>query len=188
MKCVLSLFAILSFWLPLTAQEPIGNRKTIGGHDDDRKPVIVFQYIGRPSFRIHVNQDRTLVYEGTQYVKTRGKVVARVSDGQFQQLLSAFQSARFFSLRRVYNFESGCTAGGSEGPWISLTLRKGKRIKTVDHDLGCDWGGKRFRQDMNRLLQLEKRIDEILNIEQWIGTESERNRLPNPLARPPKGL
>ena len=185
MKFVCLLFLLLTFWLPWPAQE---SASSVDTEKQSRaiESVIMFQHSGNPSYKIYLANDRALVYEGIANVKTKGKILTEITDEQFQQLLSAFKDAKFSSLGRAYDFKNGCTAGLSEGPWITLTFQTGKKVKSIKHDMGCKWGDEKFVREMNTLTQLERRINEILNIEQWIGTQEERNKLQNPLALPRK--
>jgi hypothetical protein len=186
MKFILLLLLLLTFWLPSAAQKPDSNSNTARQTGTSVEPVITYEYSGGPSYNIYVTNDRTLVYEGHEYVKTKGKVTAKITDIQFQELMSSFKNAGFFSLRDSYNSKGGCASMGSEGPWVKLVLRTGKRVKSIDHDLSCDWGSKKFTRGVKTLVRLENRIHDILDIDQWIGTEEERSKLPDPLLLPKK--
>lgn len=180
----LCLLVISSF--PLSAQTQPGNKNGADHSQVLSDSVITIQHSGRPSYRIDIANDGTLVYDGFASVKTNGKLTTKITPKQLDQLLKEFEKAKFLSLRDSYNFESGCTAGGFEGPWIELTLRVGRKVKTINHDLECICGDKEFVRELKVLRRLGSRIHEILNIDQWIGTMEERSKLPNPLAIPKK--
>jgi uncharacterized protein DUF6438 len=143
---------------------------------------IVFERTEGPTYKVEISRDRKLVYQGFRDVKTKGRVVARITDDQVTSLLTEFRRARVFSLRNSYaDLEDGCTSWVSDFPTVSVTLSIGRSKKKIRHYLGCTFGNRKLMRDLKILTRLEKRFDEIINIEQWIGTEEERNNLPDPM-------
>ena len=180
MKFIFSLSLLLTFWLPSSAQRVAGDSNKTGQSAASLKPVITYEFSEGPAYKIYISSDRTLVYEGIEGVKTKGKITTKITDIQFQQLMEAFKNAGFSSLRNSYNLKNGCTSGTSDSAWVTITLRSGTSVKSIDHYLGCYGGNTKFVRGLTALTRLEKRIHNILNIEQWIGTEEERSMLPDP--------
>jgi hypothetical protein len=104
-----------------------------------------------------ISGDGTVVYEGEEFVKVKGKRTAHISPDKVQELLSEFEQIDYFSLKDHYT-----KAAVADHPSAITSLTIGENSKTVEHDHG----------DISapeELAQLERRIDEIVNSEQWTG-------------------
>jgi hypothetical protein len=72
------------------------------------------------------------------------------------KLISDFEQADYFSLNDSYT-----SFGVSDMPFVTTSIRIGGRTKTVRHYLGD-------RSAPEQLTELENKIDEIVNSDQWI--------------------
>ncbi len=130
-----------------------------------------------PNYKVTIWGDGRLIYEGIKYVKTEGTITAKVATKQFQELMAAFRKAKYFKLRDSYAYEKdGCTAMVSDEFWAYTTIQINSRKKSIRHYMGCYEGSDKFNLELQRLTELENKIDEIIKIEQWIGTKEERNK------------
>lgn len=139
-----------------------------------------------PSYKVKIFGNGKLIYEGVRYVKIKGKISTEVTTKQFQELMAEIIKAGYFSLRNSYaDGKDGCTAMSSDDSWAFISIQINKRKKSVKHYLGCLGGNNKFDRELQRLSELEKRIDEIVKIEHWVGTVEERRKFeylkrPNP--------
>lgn len=128
-----------------------------------------------PSYKIEIYGDGKFIYQGKDFVKTKGKVTGTVTTEQLEQIISEVEKARFFSMRSSYEKE-GCTTMATDSPWVYTSIQINKKKKSISHYTGCDGGNKQFSSGLQRLKKLEDKIDAIVNIEKWIGTEVERSK------------
>ncbi|MFC1983355.1 DUF6438 domain-containing protein [Chloroflexota bacterium] len=109
-----------------------------------------------PEYQLTVYGNVTLVYEGKRFVRIEGKRTAIISEEKVRQLLSEFKEIDYFSLNDSYE---EFMATDMPSAFTSLTI-DGK-TKTVRHYHG-DFSAPK------ELTELEKKIDEIVNSNQWI--------------------
>src|SRR5262245_59761798 len=118
-----------------------------------------------PIYRLTAYRDGSVVYEGEEYVKTKGHATGRVSPEQLTALDDLFQKAGYLALRDQYT-EYRVT----DMPSVNTSYSAGGKTKAVKHYLG-DSSAPRA------LTEVEDGIDRIVHVEQWIGTEKEREDL-----------
>jgi len=109
-----------------------------------------------PVYRLTVLGDGAVIYEGIRFAQVQGTMQTTISEDKIRQLVSEFQKIDYFSLRDSYE-ERNVTDMPSA--FTSLTINGDK--KTVRHyhgDLGAP----------KELTELENKIDEIVNSNQWI--------------------
>lgn len=130
------------------------------------------------AYKVKILADGTLFYEGTVNVKIKEKTSAKLTKAQLKRLVAEFKKARYFTLHSSYVKEKdGCDLL-SDAPLVYTSIQYEGRKKSVKHDLGCysATGNKRFTAELTRLTDLENAVDEIININQWIGTIDERKQ------------
>ncbi|MBW4658399.1 MAG: hypothetical protein KME15_06975 [Drouetiella hepatica Uher 2000/2452] len=115
-----------------------------------------------PVYQLTVYGDGRVVYEGTAFVAVIGKRTAQISPEQVQQLVTAFETANFFSLENQYVAE----ATDLPGAWTSISSNgQSKRVWRY---------GSSDRPELNNaprsLTELENQIDQIVNSQQWVGS------------------
>ncbi|MDQ4122238.1 MAG: hypothetical protein M3209_12430 [Acidobacteriota bacterium] len=104
-------------------------------------------------------------------------IKSKISKEQLRQLISEFEKIDFYSLNST--FESPDKNSQSDCPelWFdsattvtSITI-KGK-TKQVEHYHGCQGS-----EAMKKLTNLENKIDETVNIKQWVDCNKGKNRI-----------
>jgi len=108
---------------------------------------------GCPAYQLTVYGDGTVIYEGSAYVEVRGVQITHIPRSKVQELIQEINKANFFALEHRY--ESPVT----DLPTITVLVRLGLSTKTVV----------RYGKGPAALLCLERKIDEIANVDQWIG-------------------
>ena len=109
-----------------------------------------------PEYKLTIYGDGSVIYEGTRFVMVEGKRTITISEEKVRQLLSEFKKIDYFSLND--NYEE-FMATDMPSAFTSLTV-DGK-TKTVRHYHG-DFSAPK------ELTELENKIDEIVNSNQWI--------------------
>lgn len=120
-----------------------------------------------PSYELTIYEDGRVEYDGRDYVKTKGKVSSKVDAAKLEAVREAFRSAQFFSLG---NYKYDPKKDPTDGPSAVLYYAEAGRAKVVDH-----YGGS--GRAPASVGTLEDAIDSLLDVEQWIGTDSEREAL-----------
>ena len=130
-----------------------------------------------PVYKVEIHGNGKLIYEGINYVKLEGQVTAELTKEQLHELISEINKAKYFTLRNSYvNERDGCTSIVSDRSWVYTTIQIKRRRKSIKHYVGCHEGSNQFSLDLQRLKRLEDKIDEIIKIDQWIGTKEERSK------------
>ena len=121
-----------------------------------------------PVYKLTVYRDGTVEYEGEQYVKTQGKATGHLAPDRVAQLDQLFTSHGYLGLADKYEDYSV-----TDMPSVLTSYTPaGGATKTVSHYLGDGHAPK-------ALGEVEDGIDKIVGVEQWIGTEDEREKLAN---------
>ncbi len=131
-----------------------------------------------PSYTLTISADGSVVFNAKAYWVTENKVhrqkesgviLSKVSREQLLQLISEFEKASYFSLRDSYKEENECPGGiATDSPTIYTSFQINGRRKAISHYYGCVGEGSVFSRYPPELVKLEKRIDEIVNTEQWM--------------------
>ena len=114
-----------------------------------------------PVYRLTILGDGTVIYEGIRFAQVQGTNKTIISEDKIRQLVSEFQKIDYFSLRDSYE-ERNVTDMPSA--ITSLTINGNK--KTVRH----------YHGDLStptELTELEDKIDEIVNTNQWIKSSTQ---------------
>ena len=117
-----------------------------------------------PVYRVEIYRDGTLAYHGEHFVKTRGDATGHVTPAQLAALDQLFASAHYFDLADRYD-EDDVT----DAPTATTSYRLGDKQKSIHHYYGD-------RNAPEDLAKVEDGIDRIIGIEQWIGSEAEREQ------------
>ena len=121
-------------------------------------------YGGCPTYTLTINADRKVLYNGGRDVKQNGKVESRISQEKLKELIAAFKEINYFDLQSRYDFGSeACPGYSHDMPSAMTSLTLNKKKKTVNHSYGCS-GSK----ELGNLTWLEKKIDDAVNVDQWI--------------------
>ena len=109
-----------------------------------------------PDYTLTIQGDGTVTYEGRQFVRIEGTRTATISEAKISQLLSEFEKVDYFSLNNSYE-----KLEATDMPSAITSLTINGKTKTVRHYHG-DFSAP------EKLTELENKIDEIVNSDQWI--------------------
>jgi hypothetical protein len=110
-----------------------------------------------PVYKLTITGNGTVVYEGRDFVEVKGEQTSSISPAQVQDLVAAFEQADFLTLTDY--MEQKVT----DLPYAITSITIGGQTKTVNHYYGDD-------SAPQELIDLESKIDEIVNSKQWTGT------------------
>lgn len=152
---------------PLSAAETPTNKQTIVNPSQPiSQPVALtlertacFGFC--PMYKLTVYGNGKVVYEGNRFVKVTGIQTTTISQTAVRSLIAEFQKINYFKLQDTY------IGGHTDAPSAITSLMMGKRQKTVNHYLASP-------NAPAQLTELEKKIDAVVNSQQWIGTDAER--------------
>ena len=139
------------------ANEPSSEPTSTAIHDDlviklERTPC----FGNCPVYSLMIKGDGTVIYSGVQFVKITGIQESTISIDAVEQLLMEFEKADYFSLNDSYT-----KFGKSDMPSANTSISLGGQTKSVNHYLGDSTAPE-------SLTELEDKIDEIVNSDQWI--------------------
>jgi hypothetical protein len=118
-----------------------------------------------PVYKLTVYRDGAVEYEGDRWVKTRGKATGTLPPETIGALDELFQSRGYLQLADKYtDYEV------TDAPSVNTSYSFGGKTKRIEHYLGDGHAPK-------ALGEVEDGFDRIVHIEQWIGTEQEREKL-----------
>jgi hypothetical protein len=141
-----------------------------------------------PIYDLSIQSDGKVLFEGRFWTEIKGKATDKITEEQFEQLISEIEKANFFSLKNNYNYDSNnCPTIATDFPSVKLHIKLDGKEKTINHYLGC-WEEKREEklqnnsneirvsdEDLSKLIfpqqlyKLENKIDEIVGTKEWIG-------------------
>lgn len=114
-----------------------------------------------PIYKLTIYGDGRVVYEGERFVKETGTRTTKISRAAVRQLVKEFKQVNYFTLSDSY------TGGHTDAPSAITSLTLGKQQKTVNHYMAAP-------DAPETLKALEDKIDQVVNSQQWIGTDEER--------------
>lgn len=134
---------------------------------------------GRLMYKVEIQPDGKVVFEGTEYTKLKGKTESKLEKEKMEQLLTEIETSDFFSLDSAYGYRfKNCASTLTHYDWVKIHIKLNEKEKTIDHDLGCfDISYAELREEINRkdrifpqkLYKLENKIDEIVETKRWVG-------------------
>jgi hypothetical protein len=107
-------------------------------------------------YTLTIYSNGTVVYEGEEFVATKGRVETTISQEKIKQLILGFEEVDYFSLNNDY-IERTIT----DAQTVITSITIDRKTKTIEH----------YHGDLNapeQLTKLENKIDEIVNSNQWI--------------------
>lgn len=117
-----------------------------------------------PVYKLTMQRDGTVTYDGKQFVKVIGHRSRRIPADRFQKLVHEIQRIGFFSFKDEYFSKQnpdGSTEVITDQPTRITTVRAGKFRKSV----------KNYYGGPESLAHLEKLIDNIAGSSAWIGRD-----------------
>ena len=109
-----------------------------------------------PVYTLTIQGDGTVVYEGKDFVKTRGRVKLTIQKEKIEQLIEEFEAIDYFNLNDEYTDRTI-----TDAPSVITSITVDGITKTIEHYQG-DFTAP------EELTRLEDKIDEIINTYQWI--------------------
>lgn len=109
-----------------------------------------------PDYTLTIQGDGTVTYEGRMFVRIEGIRTTTISEEKIRQLISEFQRVDYFSFDDSYE-----DFGATDMPSAITSLTINGITKTVRHYHG-DFSAP------EQLTEVENKIDEIVNSEQWV--------------------
>ncbi|HEY7180269.1 MAG TPA: DUF6438 domain-containing protein [Blastocatellia bacterium] len=118
-----------------------------------------------PIYKLTITADGKVVFKGGRFVKQEGATKkSAISQERLKQLIAEFERVQFFSLEDDYvTNRRVCDELWTDNPSAFTSLRINGKSKTIKHDYGC-----RGPKVPKELTELENKIDEIANTEQWL--------------------
>jgi hypothetical protein len=122
-----------------------------------------------PSYKLTISANGTVVFEGHQYVKQKGRVKDHISEDKLRELISEFEKINYFSSRNKYEDEAdGCPVTATDMSSAITGIRISGRTKVISHYLGCWEKDAHFKVYPRELFLLENKIDEIVGTKKWV--------------------
>jgi hypothetical protein len=115
-----------------------------------------------PIYKVSIHADGRVEYHGERFVKRRGDATGQLTAAQLDALRNAFVRADYFKLAASYDHPQV-----TDAPGAITSYTDGGRTKSVPHNYGDETAP-------HALVELETKIDTLVGIEQWIGTDKER--------------
>jgi hypothetical protein len=119
-----------------------------------------------PIYKLAVYRDGTVEYDGEGFVKVHGKATGQITLDDVARLDAMFAEAHYFDLKDAYT-EYRMT----DMPSANTSYAKDGKQKAIAHYHGDD-------SAPEALSKLEDGIDQVVHVEQFIGTEKERENIP----------
>jgi len=108
-----------------------------------------------PDYKMTINGDGRVVYEGESFVKITGTQTTQLSQDKIKQLVDEFHQVDYFSLKDEY------TAHITDLPTTITSITIDGKTKKVVNYYGAP----------KKLGELENKIDEITNSKNWVGNK-----------------
>ena len=118
-----------------------------------------------PNYKLTIYSDGKVSYEGIRFVKKVGAASGRISRAQLDELVMEFTNIYYFNLPD--SFQPGdktCPESATDMPSATTSLTWRGRSKKITHYYGCAGPS-----TLELLTNLEKKIDETVNVEKWTG-------------------
>lgn len=105
-----------------------------------------------------------MLFEGSKHVRKQGKAEGFISQEKLQELIMEFQNIYYFNLEDEFTSKSKhCRQFVKHESSAVTSLTLGGRHKRINHYYGC-----RGSDVFPRLSSLEAKIDEAVNVDQWV--------------------
>src|SRR4030095_1315907 len=117
-----------------------------------------------------LNSDGSVVFDGKEETKVKGKATGSISKEDLKALLAQFDKVKFFQLEDRYEF-GNCPIKILDTPSAITTLRVNGKAKTVRHYLGCVEDDPQHTSVPPALMELEQMIDRLAGSKRWVEGE-----------------
>jgi hypothetical protein len=121
-----------------------------------------------PVYKVTIYDDGKVEYEGKEFVKVKGSAQGQITKEAVHELIRDFEKINYFKLDEGYGEEfNNCPELWTDYPTAITSLKLRDDKKTVRHYLGC-----RGSRVLDQLVELENKIDRVVNTERWIRSNS----------------
>jgi hypothetical protein len=114
-----------------------------------------------PVYTLMIKGDGSVVYEGKDFVKVKGKQTSNISEDDVKQLIDEFYEMDYFSLEDSYTYKvnkDGIRTLVQDLPTTKTSITIEGKTKSVENYYGAP----------EKLKVLEDKIDEMCNTMQWV--------------------
>lgn len=126
-----------------------------------------------PVYKLTVQPDGKVLFEGIQDTSTKGRVESVLSKEKISEITAQIEKAIFFSLKDSYTSVSdNCPSWATDSPTVVLQINLNGNEKKITHSLGCheEYNPNEVQKVFpQQLYNLENKIDEIVETKRWIG-------------------
>lgn len=148
-------------------KDDVGRAIAVGQSVPSDTEITLFRtncYSGCAVYSLTIHADGSFVYQGGEGAKKKGKVEGRISQEKLKELVDAFNKINYFNLASIYDHGSkDCPSWGTDAPSAITSLILNKKANKVRHYLGCSGS-----PVVAQLSWLENKIDEAVNVKQWV--------------------
>lgn len=131
-----------------------------------------------PFYKLTISADGTVELQLKEYKEQKiivGTIIkSKISQEQVKQLVSEFEKIDFYSLKSTFdspmNNQEDCPQIIPDHMRAVTSLTLKEKTKRVEHYYGCEG-----TESLYNLTNLEKKIDETVNIKQWIDCYTGKN-------------
>ncbi len=116
-----------------------------------------------PVYKLTISADGSVVYEGRSFVKRTGIVRGSIGKEKLSELIAEIERINYFSLQDKYIPGAECPQVATDYPTAITAVRFNGRSKTIQHYHGCTGA-----DVLQELTDLESKIDQAVNTQQWI--------------------
>ena len=116
-----------------------------------------------PVYKLTLSADGKVVYEGRNFVKRTGTVRSNIDEQKLAALIAEIERVNYFSLQDKYIPGANCPQVATDYPTVITSVRINGRSHMIEHYHGCSGS-----DVLQELINLETKIDQAVNTEQWI--------------------
>jgi hypothetical protein len=127
-------------------------------------------YLQCPVYSVTIDAHGDVTYEGTRFVRTKGRQVDRVLVSRVAELYEASQRIGVFDLRDQYRLVRAADGSGAavmDLPGTIVTVTAGGRTKRIEDYFGAP----------GSLKELERHVEEIARTSRWVSGVQQFARL-----------
>ena len=121
-------------------------------------------------YDLKIKADGSIKYEGIANVEKLGTVEDKLSEEQIKELIEEFKKAEYFDLEDNY-IKDNCPIVVTDSPIVITSLKINGKYKKVTHYLGCLEEEKNHVVYPQKLYNLERQINLIIDSFRWTGTK-----------------
>ncbi len=112
-----------------------------------------------PRYTLTIYADGTVIYEGIEFVKTKGKVTTNIGKEKVKQIMDSFEKTDFFSIKRDYI--------AIDRPVATLSASFRGNANRIENSYSTG-GFYTDNKEAQSLMALENEIDEVVQSGQWV--------------------